>query len=674
MTTISTPRPTRTSGVIIHEEKQTLPPPTLIVGPLAWIRNNLFKSVFDSVLTLVSVYIIISIITGMYVWVTTQANWYVVTFNLRQLMLGRYEAAAEWRVTLVVLLSFFVVGFVVASWTRAIPRIILIIVLALLLFSIFLPILINATQPAPTAYFAVGNNELVSGTAVQVPQPALAFTGQEGEVVTIRIATSYSESEEALASLNSFGDDAANILRNGAANRLAAQARIAEIDGLLAGDLLTQNQRTQLETELSRLTVDDPVIEKYQLNQSPVTIRLWRGTTSEVIVEGELSAPDAPLSVILPETGWYVLEKTTAGDGAALLETTGIYPLLLRNITRPQVGQVEQFVRMHNNFVTEEKRPRIGDDQVPFANIINNQYRGTGEFPDYLTLFLAPFLNQINIPFLIILIAIGIGYLASRMSDQIFRRETNSHPSRRMAVWLLSALPIMMFILIHGFLNILPITDTRLWGGLMLTFLLTMVGIIGSFPLGILLALGRRSSLPIIRIVCTLYIEFVRGVPLITVLFMAQLLVPFLNPALAEVDNVFRAMVAIVLFSAAYLAENVRGGLQSIPPGQEEAAKAVGLSGWQIILYITLPQALRAVIPALVGQFISLFKDTSLVAIVGLIDLTGMGEIIVTQTEFLGLRREVFIFLILIYFSFSYIMASISRRIEASGSGAARRI
>jgi general L-amino acid transport system permease protein len=168
------------------------------------------------------------------------------------------------------------------------------------------------------------------------------------------------------------------------------------------------------------------------------------------------------------------------------------------------------------------------------------------------------------------------------------------------------------------------------------------------------------------------YIEFVRGVPLITVLFMTQLLLPLISQSLAEMPNVFRAMVAITLFNAAYLAENIRGGLQSIPHGQEEAAKALGLSGLQITMNITLPQALRAILPALVGMVISLFKDTSLVAIVGLLDLTGMAQNIVAQTEFIGLRRETIIFITVIYFAVSYAIAAVSRRIEESGAGAAQ--
>ncbi len=222
--------------------------------------------------------------------------------------------------------------------------------------------------------------------------------------------------------------------------------------------------------------------------------------------------------------------------------------------------------------------------------------------------------------------------------------------------------------------NVLPLTETRRWGGFLLTAVLTIVALLASFPLGVLLALGRRSGLPVVRGTCTVFIELVRGVPLITVLFMAQLLVPLVNPALVNVDNVFRAMVGMTLFSAAYLAENVRGGLQSIPGGQEEAAKALGLSGWQVTLLITLPQALRAVIPALVGQAIALFKDTSLVSLVGLVDLLGQSNSVIAQPEYIGLRSEAYMFIGIIYFIFSYLMAWVSRRIEASGSGAARRV
>jgi general L-amino acid transport system permease protein len=235
--------------------------------------------------------------------------------------------------------------------------------------------------------------------------------------------------------------------------------------------------------------------------------------------------------------------------------------------------------------------------------------------------------------------------------------------------WLLS-FPFIMLVLVHGVSEDGPLrtVETNLWGGLLVTMSLTIIGIVASFPLGVLLALGRRSNLPVVKYFSIFYIEVVRGVPLITVFFMAQLMLPLFLPANVRVDNLVRAMVAVVLFSAAYLAENVRGGLQSIPRGQTEAAYALGLGTVQTIMLITLPQALRAVIPALVGQFISLFKDTSLVTIIGLFDLLGISQFVVRQPAWLGIPggvwREVYVFIALVYFVFSFTMSRVSLRIE----------
>ncbi|MCZ7541428.1 MAG: ABC transporter permease subunit [Anaerolineae bacterium] len=185
--------------------------------------------------------------------------------------------------------------------------------------------------------------------------------------------------------------------------------------------------------------------------------------------------------------------------------------------------------------------------------------------------------------------------------------------------WLVATPAIL--IILRGFSGsrALPLVGTSMWGGLLLTMLLTIVGITASFPLGVALALGRRSSLPVIKWTCTLFIETIRGVPLITILFMAKLIVPFFWSGLSNIDLTIRMMIGLTLFSAAYLAENVRGGLQIIPHGQIEAARALGLNPFLTTTFIVLPQALRAVIPAIVGQFISLFKDTSLVAGGGLV-------------------------------------------------------
>ena len=225
----------------------------------------------------------------------------------------------------------------------------------------------------------------------------------------------------------------------------------------------------------------------------------------------------------------------------------------------------------------------------------------------------------------------------------------------------------LVFLLIAGtrFIPLLTPVPTSVWGGLLLTLLITIVGNIGSLPLGILLALGRRSKLPLIKYFSIGYIELIRGVPLITILFMADLLLPlFLPVEMARPDRVIRAMVGFILFEAAYQAENVRGGLQSIDRGQYEAAQALGLSGALTMIFIILPQALRAVIPALFNSFISLFKDTSLVAIIGLFDILQIGRSVVAQSEWLGTHREVFLFAFIIYWGFSMAFTYGSRRLE----------
>ncbi len=204
------------------------------------------------------------------------------------------------------------------------------------------------------------------------------------------------------------------------------------------------------------------------------------------------------------------------------------------------------------------------------------------------------------------------------------------------------------------------------WGGLHLTIFITVAGIVLAFPLGLLFALGRRSSLPLVRYLSVTYIEFIRGVPLITLLLLGAFALLFLLPPGTQLGQVARLIVAIMLFAAAYIAENVRGGLQAVPKGQTEAGQALGLAPWKVMRLIILPQALRAVIPAMVGQFISLFKDTSLLVIVGVVELLQVSSIANSQAEFLGkgLVEETLAFVALIYWVGSFTMSRESRRLE----------
>jgi general L-amino acid transport system permease protein len=254
-----------------------------------------------------------------------------------------------------------------------------------------------------------------------------------------------------------------------------------------------------------------------------------------------------------------------------------------------------------------------------------------------------------------------LGYALGRAAPRLLR-----YVSWAWAAWL-----FLGFFLIYGVApgtGLLRIVSPRDWGGFMLTLVL-FTGVVPSFPIGIALALGRRSQLPVIKYTCIAFIEVVRGAPLIMWLFIASLLLPlFLNTDPNNLPAILRAYVAITLFSSAYMAENVRGGLQSVPRGQGEAARALGLSGWQTMSLIVLPQALRAVIPAIVGQAIGLFKDTSLVFVVGLIDFFKVADLVGNQPASLqvagGIKMELYLYVAVIYFFFAYRMSIASRQLE----------
>jgi len=228
-------------------------------------------------------------------------------------------------------------------------------------------------------------------------------------------------------------------------------------------------------------------------------------------------------------------------------------------------------------------------------------------------------------------------------------------------IWLLTY-GIILWLLQGGFgLETVPLDDLS---GLILTLLTASISIVLSFPFGILLALGRQSSLPIIRALAIAYIELIRGLPLIGILFMAQVMLPLVLPVGVRPDRVIRAIAGFTIFSSAYLAENVRGGLQAIPQGQQEAARALGLNIFQTLGLIVLPQALRTVVPAIIGQFISLFKDTSLLAIASLVDLLGMAQLILGNPKFAGDYAELYLFVAAIYGGCCFAMAQASRRLE----------
>ena len=256
---------------------------------------------------------------------------------------------------------------------------------------------------------------------------------------------------------------------------------------------------------------------------------------------------------------------------------------------------------------------------------------------------------------------------------------------------------LVLFRGVTGVPGLQPVSTLH-WGGMMLNLLLAVVGIVISFPIGILLALGRRSNLSVplgdllvhvlerstgmrlhprlawvlrllnismVKLFCVVFIEVFRGVPLITLLFMSQVLVPLAFPDDFQTNSLLRASIIITLFSSVYMAENIRGGLQALHPGQAEAARALGLPAWQTTLFISLPQAIRNVIPAIVGQFIALFKDTTLVYIIGMLDVLEFGRAFIQgNAEYLANQKELFIFLAVVFWVFCYTMSYVSQRVE----------
>ncbi|MCW7556242.1 amino acid ABC transporter permease [Endozoicomonas gorgoniicola] len=228
----------------------------------------------------------------------------------------------------------------------------------------------------------------------------------------------------------------------------------------------------------------------------------------------------------------------------------------------------------------------------------------------------------------------------------------------------LLVMPFASWGILYGGFAGLKTVETHLWGGLMLTLLLALCGMIASFPFGIFLALGRRSKLPMVRALSTAYIEIWRGVPLITVLFMASVMLPLFVPENVVFDKLLRALIGIVMFQSAYMAEVVRGGLQAIPRGQYEAFASLGLSFWQGMVKVILPQAIRLVIPGIVNTFITLFKDTSLVLVIGLFDLLAIVQSGLSDPVWLGNAVEGYLFAGLVFWLFCFGMSRYSKRLE----------
>jgi general L-amino acid transport system permease protein len=236
-------------------------------------------------------------------------------------------------------------------------------------------------------------------------------------------------------------------------------------------------------------------------------------------------------------------------------------------------------------------------------------------------------------------------------------------PNRKQGLWFSLATPVIIGWLLIGGMGLTSVPTDK-FGGFMLTLVIGVTGIVGSLPLGIALALGRQSPMPALRMVCVAFIEFIRGVPLITLLFVASTMLNYFLPPGTTFDLLLRVLIMVTLFSAAYIAEVIRGGLQAIPKGQSEAADSMGLKYWQSMRLIILPQALKISIPGIVNSFIGLYKDTTLVIIIGLFDPLGMGRASLADTKWQGLSTEIYVFVAIFFFVSCFSMARYSLYLE----------
>ena len=245
----------------------------------------------------------------------------------------------------------------------------------------------------------------------------------------------------------------------------------------------------------------------------------------------------------------------------------------------------------------------------------------------------------------------------------IFFSQNRKYWKKPLAYAWIAGLFIMGLLLRGGLFGLDPVESTQ-WGGVPLTLLLSVFGLTAAYPLGVILALGRQSKMRAIKSLCIVYIELIRGVPLISLLFMSSIIFPLLLPEGVTINKILRAQVGIIMFTAAYIAEVVRGGLQGMPRGQYEAAESIGLNYYQTMRLVILPQALKIVIPPTVSQLISAFKDTSLVVIIALYDLLKTSQTVLSNPEWMGFSKEAYVFVAILYFLGCFSMSNYSRKLE----------
>ena len=596
---------------------QESPPEVQFAGVSRWLRENLFSSTGSAILTFVSIGALIGLFRSIIgFFISPEREWTAITYNLRLYMVQAYPESDFIRVWITIGL---VMGLLGLTWgfnslnekssLKSTGT-----TLMKVFSSLFLLVLI-----APTSVVI----DKVEGTVVEVFQQELRIYLLA--VLAGLILVSY-------------------FIRTKLAGQEVSKdyLNIGYVGLLVVSIWLIKVPTVTFDSSNVRIE-PDPLLPLAASTKNPwtalylllvVTFFIGRYLNSKNLTSFKRILPVSWLLTPLVVVTWiyrkpdFTLSQITTVDFPVILGFSAIGYLVI-------------------NYLNSEKLMQY------------QRYFVYGSLIIAVVVFSLPVLRQLKLLFFLLWILISVAPTIA-----------NSKESARSLFIVWSVAITILILLMRGGTSetLIVVPGSSIYGGFALTWVLAFFGIAISFPFGVMLALGRTSSLPIIRIICTAIIELVRSVPFITWLFFGSVMLTFFLPAGVEFDEVVRAIVVTSIFSAAYLAENVRGGLQSISKGQFEAADAVGLSTLQRISLIVMPQALRAVIPPIVSQVISLFKDTSLVAIVGLFDLLYIGsKVIPNQSQganFLGTIQENILFCAIFYWIFTYSFARRSMKIE----------
>lgn len=591
------------------------PPPK---GPRIWLRENLFSTPASGLMSVVAITLVVFAFRGLLNFVLDPLRrWDAVTFNMKLLMVQAYPQGDMWRVWMAVGVVVFLLMASFAVWRlggMAEPRVIGKVLMgagsAIVLGGILAPLSVSAmvTWFVLGAVLLVGGYALRAFTGDRAKEPIIPIMGVIGILAVLIVALLWVLEVPVPAKL----DDAGNAITDGS------------IAGTMRGDQVKVMEPLASTTVIPWTILAAVGFITYGFFRFLFPTKLKEAAKTTITVLWLMSFPALVLILLRnPEidVGYTVSVYLPIFVVFAILGSA-----ILWFVTKPGVGELGR---------------AVGALMLILAFVS----------------FFFPMLFVIRI----LLLATAIFALAG----PTFGGEGWKGLA---GAWVATSFTITFFVAITTTESGIEVPGSFFLGGFSLTIVLAFTSIVLSFPIGVILALGRTSTMPIFRLLSTVYIELVRGVPLITWLLVGFLMLPVALPEGVEIGGVMRAVGAMTFFSAAYLAENVRGGLQSIPGGQREAAQALGMSTIQMIVFITMPQALRAVIPALVGQVIALFKDTSLVTIVGLFDLLHIArQIIPAQSQpfsFLGSIKETLIFAAIVYWIFTFTFSRISLRLE----------